>query len=75
MNAVADKPPAFELRIGRDGSRRDPSAQRLALRATGDGWSLLGADGQVVFRGDGLAGRRQCLEFARGRGVLAVLSR
>jgi hypothetical protein len=73
MSATAHRREAFELRLDPDPYRHDPSAQRLSLRATGDGWSLLAPDGAVVFRGFGLAGRRQCLEFAANRGVLAVL--
>ncbi len=45
----------------------------MSLRATEDGWSLMARDGKVVFRGFGLAGRRQCLQFAHQLGVLAVV--
>jgi hypothetical protein len=69
MTAIADRPAAIEVRLDHVGS-----VQTLSLRATGDGWSLLAPDGEVVFRGFGLAGRRQCLQFARRLGVLAVLS-
>lgn len=50
------------------------SRRTFSLRATGDGWVLLGADGEVVFHGLGVGGRRQCLEFARELGVLAVVA-
>ena len=46
----------------------------LTLRATGDGWALIGPEGEIVFRGLGVRGRHACLEFARERGVLAVFS-
>lgn len=52
----------------------DGPPDRLWLRATDDGWSLLDPSGQVLFHGLGQASRRECLEFARSRGVLAVLS-
>jgi hypothetical protein len=53
---------------------RAGSPARLRLLPTGDGWSLIGPDGELVFHGLGLSGRRQCLEFAREHGALAVLS-
>lgn len=72
MTALAGKPAAFEIRnLGRATSFR-ASATRLALFPTEDGWSLVGARGEVVFRAAGVRGRRACLEFARDRGVLAV---
>jgi hypothetical protein len=73
MTALAHKQAAFELRIRVDARGREAVSRRLSLRPTGDGWSLLAPSGEVVFRGFGLAGRRQCLEFAREHGVLAVL--
>lgn len=45
---------------------------RLKLRPTEDGWSLIAADGRIVYRGFGLKARRECLEFARDHGVPAV---
>jgi hypothetical protein len=45
---------------------------RLTLRASDDGWSLIAPDGRVVFRGFGLASRRECLRYAHDLGVLAV---
>jgi hypothetical protein len=68
MTALAHRPAAFELRSPAGSLSRD----RLALRATEDGWSLLAPDGRIVFRALGVAGRRRCLEFARELGVLAV---
>lgn len=76
MSAISHRPAAFELRTRVEKRERDAGAatQRLSLRATGDGWSLLAPNGQVLFRGFGLAGRRQCLEFARRLGALTVSS-
>lgn len=48
--------------------------ERFILRATGDGWSLLGPGGDVVFHGLGRRGRHECLQFARDHGVLSVFS-
>jgi hypothetical protein len=52
----------------------DGPPDRVWLCATGDGWSLLDPSGEVLFSGLGRSSRRQCLEFARSHGVLAVLS-
>jgi hypothetical protein len=72
MTALAHRPAAFAV-VSVDGSRsRDRASTSLTLRATEDGWSLLAADGHVVFSAIGTAGRRRCLEFARELGVLAV---
>jgi hypothetical protein len=46
----------------------------LRLLPTGDGWALVGQDGKVVFEALGTHARRRCLEFARARGVLGLLS-
>lgn len=73
MTATAHKPAAFELRLGREALHRKAAAQRYWLRATEDGWSLLAPSGKILFRGLGQASRRECLEFARAAGVLAVL--
>lgn len=53
---------------GPDGERR------LRLLPSGDGWSLIGLDGELVFSALGLSGRRRCLEFAHATGVLAIAS-
>lgn len=65
--------PAFQIRGGGARAERERGAYYLSLRATGDGWSLLAPEGEVVFRALGLAGRRRCLEYARELGVLAVI--
>ena len=72
MTAIAPRSPAIELHAGLRLSDGMPG--RVWLRATGDGWSLLDPSGKVLFQGMGISSRRQCLEFARSRGVLAVLS-
>jgi hypothetical protein len=72
MTAIAHTLTAIELRAGL--KLGDAPPDRLWLRATTDGWSLLDASGRVLFQGLGQAARRQCLEHARSRGVLAVLS-
>jgi hypothetical protein len=46
----------------------------LLLRPTGDGWSLMTPDGEVIYRGFGLDSRRRCLELAVERGAATVLS-
>ncbi len=74
MSAIAHKPAAFEMRGGPEALTHAAANHRYSLRATEDGWSLLGPSGEVVFRGFGLASRRACLEFARDAGVLAVIS-
>lgn len=74
MTALARHPTAFAVQATGDVRRRLGAVNRLSLRATEDGWSLLTRDGVVVFRGLGLAGRRQCLQHAHDLGVLAVLS-
>ncbi len=70
MNALAHKPAAFEVRLG----DKPATGRRLILLPTEDGWSLVGANGELAFRGLGTSGRRECLEFAREHGVLWVLS-
>jgi hypothetical protein len=42
---------------------------RLTLRPSGDGWSLVGPAGQLVFHALGADGRRSCLEFAPAAGI------
>jgi hypothetical protein len=72
MTAIAERPAAIELHAGL--RLDDGPPDRLWLRATSDGWSLLDPSGEVLYQGLGRSSRRQCLEFARSRGVLAVLS-
>ncbi|MGZ4179100.1 MAG: hypothetical protein ACXVUL_00205 [Solirubrobacteraceae bacterium] len=72
MTAIAHTRAAVEVHAGL--RLADGPPDRLWLRATSDGWSLLDPSGRVLFSGLGQSSRRQCLEFARSRGVLAVLS-
>lgn len=72
MTAMAQSRPAIELHAGV--RLADDPPDRVWLRATSDGWSLLDPSGKVLFQGLAQSSRRQCLEFARSRGVLAVLS-
>lgn len=73
MTALAHIDAALEIR-GRDNVRGCvAAADRLWLRPTEDGWSLMARDGAVVHRGIGLASRRECLRRARDLGVLSVL--
>ena len=73
MTAIAHRQAAIELHTGL-GVLADRTPDRLWLRATADGWSLVAPDGHVLFQAPELSGRRECLEFAHERGVLAVLS-
>jgi hypothetical protein len=72
MTAIAHSRAAIELHAGV--KLADGPPDRVWLRATSDGWSLLDPSGKVLFHGLGQSSRRHCLEFARSRGVLAVLS-
>jgi hypothetical protein len=46
----------------------------VKLLPSGDGWSLVAPDGELLFQGLGTHARRDCLECARDHGVDAVLS-
>jgi hypothetical protein len=71
MTARTHTPAAIELH---NPSRLDHGpVDCLSLRASEDGWSLIAHDGVVVFRGFGLASRRECLQYAHDIGVLTVL--
>jgi hypothetical protein len=74
MTTITHSSAAFEMHPGDEDSDSRALPLRCSIRATEDGWSLLAPNGRVVFRGLGTASRRQCLEFARARGVLAVTS-
>ncbi len=45
---------------------------RLRLLPSGDGWSLVGDDGRLVFSALGIGGRLRCLEYAQAHGVVAL---
>ena len=72
MTALAPRLPAFEIHGA--AVPADAHPDRLFLRATGDGWALLGPGGELVYHGLGRRGRHECLQFARERGVLSVFS-
>jgi hypothetical protein len=72
MATVASTPTAFEIRGASVTAGEYPD--RLVLRATGDGWSLIGPGGEVVYHALGRNGRHACLQFAREQGVLSVFS-
>ncbi|HZU40199.1 MAG TPA: hypothetical protein VE992_04070 [Solirubrobacteraceae bacterium] len=74
MTALAHRPAAFEIRSFGEPCARDARAQRLWLRPTDDGWSLISPAGDLVFRAQGTRARRACLEFAREHGFAAVFS-
>jgi hypothetical protein len=46
----------------------------LLLRPTDDGWMLVGTDGEVIFHGPGIEGRRQCLRFAHDHRAILLRS-
>lgn len=74
MTALADTPTSLEVHPVTKLNRLAMSAGHLRLLPSGDGWSLIGPTGELVFFGLGAAGRRRCLEFARSRGVLTLLT-
>ena len=74
MTSLASTPAILELRPVEAGQRSGLGRGRLKLLPTGDGWSLIGPDGAIAFRALGTRARRDCLEFARAHGVLAVFS-
>ncbi len=75
MTSLAHTPGRFQLRsptaLRRSGEAHE--GESLRLLPSGDGWALVGPDGELVFQALGTDGRRRCLEFARDEGVLAVL--
>jgi hypothetical protein len=71
MTSVMHQPVRLEIAALSPSWGRAPF---LKLLPTGDGWSLIGQDGKVVFEALGTDARHQCLEFARARGVLGLLS-
>jgi hypothetical protein len=74
MSAIAHKPAAFSVRLGTKPFAEAAVPGYLRLRPTEDGWSLIGTAGDIVFHALGPRGRRQCLEYARAHGIVAVLS-
>jgi hypothetical protein len=75
MTAISHAPAAFAIhRIAESDRTRRTPAPALRLLPSGDGWSLVGPNGELVYSALGGKGRRRCLEFARAKGVLTVLS-
>ena len=74
MSAIAHKPAAFALRLAKRPNVETATPGYLRLRPSQDGWSLISNAGDVVFHGLGPRGRRECLEYARAHGIVAVLS-
>jgi hypothetical protein len=72
--------PLIDSRVRRRGRAHErvgdavSGARQLRLVASGGGWSLVSLEGEPVFSANGLSGRRCCLEFARDRGVVALVS-
>jgi hypothetical protein len=74
MKTSTHKPTAFALQLGRKPDASSAAPGHLLLRPTEDGWSLITAQGELVFFSMGIAGRHACLEFARDHGLTFVLS-
>jgi hypothetical protein len=68
MTSLAHAPAEVELRP----LEKTDARIRLRLLPSGEGWSLVTPEGKLVFRALGTRARRQCLEFARTHGVLAL---
>jgi hypothetical protein len=71
MTSLATTPTAL-MRTAARGSGERMTHRALRLRPSGDGWSLVTSDGTLLFRGLGLASRRECLARARELGALTV---
>jgi hypothetical protein len=65
-------PVAMQTPSGPGGAAIMPGC--LTLASTEAGWALVDPRGEVLFRSAGVAGRHQCLKFARDHGAIAVLS-
>jgi hypothetical protein len=74
MTTFNHSPAAFELSEAEKPDVQSTARGYLILRPTEDGWSLITAEGDLVFRGLGTAARRRCLEVAYERGVATVRS-
>jgi hypothetical protein len=72
MTAYARPHTAFEVRASERAAEHERAHLHMLIRPSGDGWSLMTDDGVVVFRGLGLASRRECLRRARELGALSV---
>ncbi len=74
VSSLAYRPAAFTIRVAERRSLRLDLGRYPILAPTEDGWSLVGPTGELLFRGFGVRGRRECLEFARDHGIVAVMS-
>lgn len=74
MSSLAYKPAAFTIHVAERQSLRRGLDRYPILAPSEDGWSLVGPAGELLFRGLGARGRRECLEFARDHGIVAVMS-
>ncbi len=74
VSSLAYKPAAFAIHVAEPQRRRHAFRRHPILTPTEDGWSLVGPTGELLFRALGVRGRRECLEFARDSGLVAVMS-
>jgi hypothetical protein len=74
MTTYNHRPAAIEISADEKPDVQCAAGGYLVLRPTEDGWSLITPDGEVVYRGLGIASRRRCLEIAVERGAATVLS-
>ncbi len=74
VSSLAYRPTAFAIHVAEPRRLRHALGRHPLLAPTEDGWSLVGPAGELLFRGFGVRGRRECLEFARDHGIVAVMS-
>lgn len=74
VSSLAHRPAAFAIHVAEPRRLRRALRRYPLLAPTEDGWSLVGPTGELLFRGSGMRGRRECLEFARDHGIVAVMS-
>ncbi len=72
MTAITRDTVAVAFGVDRDRPDGAAAIRHCSLRATEVGWMLLASDGEIIFQGQGRSSRRECLNFARTIGVLAV---
>jgi len=74
MTTFVSTHPVIQIRSAARERDTEAPTGRPRLCATEDGWSLLGADGELIVRGLGHRGRRECLEAAQRMGILVLAS-
>jgi hypothetical protein len=74
MTTYNHNPAVIEMSAAEKPDVQSAAGGYLVLRATEDGWSLITPDGEVLYRGLGIASRRRCLEIAVERGAATVHS-